>query len=64
VPHIWNVTSPPLVRVRVGAPVALEYDDIRADTERIMSAIVDLLPAEAREQRAPTEEELRRSKPS
>jgi putative phosphoserine phosphatase/1-acylglycerol-3-phosphate O-acyltransferase len=64
VPHVWNVTSPPLVRVRVGQPVALEYDDIRTDTERIMSAIVDLLPPEAREKREPTEDELRRSKPS
>jgi putative phosphoserine phosphatase/1-acylglycerol-3-phosphate O-acyltransferase len=65
VPHIWNVTSPPLVTVRVGRPVELAYDgDIRADTERIMSAIVDLLPPEARVKREPTEDELRRSKPS
>jgi putative phosphoserine phosphatase/1-acylglycerol-3-phosphate O-acyltransferase len=64
VPHVWNVTSPPRIRVRVGAPVALEYGDIHADTERIMSAIVDLLPDEARVEREPTEEELRLSKPS
>jgi putative phosphoserine phosphatase/1-acylglycerol-3-phosphate O-acyltransferase len=64
VPHVWNVASPPLVQVRVGRPVELVYDDIRADTERIMEAIMALLPQEAREARVPTEEELRRTKPS
>ncbi|HUP86531.1 MAG TPA: HAD-IB family hydrolase [Acidimicrobiales bacterium] len=64
VPNVLNVTNPPLVRVRVGRPVELAYDDIRADTERVMEAIMALLPPEAREEREPTAEELRRSKPS
>ena len=42
----------------VGGPVVLEYDDPDADTERIMAALVDQLPAEAREYREPTAEEL------
>ncbi len=53
-----NMTDPPLVTVRVGEPVALEYDDVDLDTKRIMAAIVDQLPPEAREQRQPTDEEL------
>ena len=64
VPNVLNVTNPPEVRVRVGRPVELAYDDVRADTERIMEAIMALLPPEAREVREPTEDELRRSKPS
>lgn len=44
-PNVLNVTNPPEVRVRVGRPVELAYDDPRADTERIMQAIMDLLPA-------------------
>ena len=64
VPNVLNITNPPTVRVRVGRPVALAYDDVRADTERIMEAIMALLPPEAREKRVPTEEELRKSKPS
>lgn len=63
-PNITNLTSPPTVRVRVGEPFALAGDDANADTERIMSAIVELLPAEARVYREPTPEELRRSLPS
>jgi putative phosphoserine phosphatase/1-acylglycerol-3-phosphate O-acyltransferase len=64
VPAVWNVTHPPTVRVRVGRAVELAYDDVRADTERIMEAIMALLPPEARETREPTEEELRKAKPS
>jgi putative phosphoserine phosphatase/1-acylglycerol-3-phosphate O-acyltransferase len=64
VPNVLNVTNPPTVRVRVGRAVELAYDDIRADTERIMEAIMALLPPESREKRVPTEEELRKSKPS
>ncbi len=64
VPNVLNLTNPPTVQVRVGRPVELAYDDIRADTERIMEAIMALLPPEAREAREPTEEELRKSKPS
>jgi putative phosphoserine phosphatase/1-acylglycerol-3-phosphate O-acyltransferase len=64
VPNVLNVTHPPSIRIRVGEPVELAYDDIRADTARVMEAIMALLPPEAREQREPTEDELRRSKPS
>ena len=42
----------------VGSPVALERLDADDDTEAIMAAIVDLLPAEARVRREPTPEEL------
>ncbi|MGI8794212.1 MAG: HAD-IB family hydrolase [Acidimicrobiales bacterium] len=58
VPHVWTVANPPEILIRVGDPVELSYDDIRADTERIMDAIVALLPPEAREEREPTPEEL------
>jgi len=64
VPHVWNVTSPPAVTVRFGAPVPLGYEDVHADTEAVMSAIVDLLPTQARVWHEPTDEELARAKPS
>jgi putative phosphoserine phosphatase/1-acylglycerol-3-phosphate O-acyltransferase len=63
-PNVLNVGNPPLVQVRVGPPVALTYDDPRADTERIMSAIVDQLPPDARRRRTPTADELALTKPS
>jgi len=63
-PHVWNVLSPPTVRLRVGGPVDLKYRSLKKDTERIMDSLVDLLPAEAREHRTPTEEELARTYPS
>ena len=58
-----NITDPPTVRIRVGPPVTLKYRSVDADTRRIMEAITDLLPAEAREHREPTPEELARSLP-
>jgi putative phosphoserine phosphatase / 1-acylglycerol-3-phosphate O-acyltransferase len=58
VPNMLNVSSPPTVRVRAGRPFTLPGEDLDADTEAIMSAIVDLLPPEAREHREPTPEEL------
>jgi putative phosphoserine phosphatase/1-acylglycerol-3-phosphate O-acyltransferase len=48
----------PLVTATVGPPVKLRYADADDDTRAIMSAIVDLLPPEAREARTPTAEEL------
>ncbi len=63
-PNITNITSPPLVTVRVGPPVHLQFDDLDADTRRIMDAISALLPPEGREFREPTEDELRRTFPS
>jgi putative phosphoserine phosphatase / 1-acylglycerol-3-phosphate O-acyltransferase len=57
-PRVWNVTSPPTVTVRVGEPVELKHRSSQADTRRIMAAIVDLLPPEARRRHEPTAEEL------
>jgi putative phosphoserine phosphatase/1-acylglycerol-3-phosphate O-acyltransferase len=50
--------SRPEVTVSVGRPVALDYEDPDRDTQRIMAAIADQLPPEAREHREPTDEEL------
>jgi putative phosphoserine phosphatase/1-acylglycerol-3-phosphate O-acyltransferase len=61
-PRIDPLHRPP-VSVRIGPPVVLTYDDVDTDTKRIMSAIVDLLPPEARERPAPTDEEIRRTYP-
>lgn len=62
-PDVTNVLHPPTVRIRIGDPMWLDGDDVGADTEAMMSAIVDLLPAEARELRTPTAEELARTYP-
>jgi putative phosphoserine phosphatase / 1-acylglycerol-3-phosphate O-acyltransferase len=62
-PNVLNVVDPPEVRVRVGEAVALRHRSLDADTKRIMAAIVDLLPAEAREARKPTAAELARTYP-
>lgn len=63
-PNVTNVLHPPTVRVRIGPPVTgLTGTDFRADTQRIMGAITDLLPPEARLRRIPTEEELARTYP-
>jgi putative phosphoserine phosphatase/1-acylglycerol-3-phosphate O-acyltransferase len=77
VPMLWNVANPPKVSVTVGPEVALRRDtgaddslasasDSLADenTKRMMSAIINLLPPEAREYREPTEAELRAALPS
>ena len=63
-PNMTNLLRPPLVRVRIGPPVeGLTHDDPHRDTERIMEAIVALLPEEAREFHEPTPEELRLTSP-
>jgi putative phosphoserine phosphatase/1-acylglycerol-3-phosphate O-acyltransferase len=62
-PRIWNVTNPPTVTIRVGDPVELKHRSAQADTRRIMAAIVDLLPPEARGRHEPTAEELARTYP-
>jgi putative phosphoserine phosphatase/1-acylglycerol-3-phosphate O-acyltransferase len=54
----FEFRSPPKVTATAGAPVELTRADLDADTKRIMEAIVDLLPPEARERRTPTAEEL------
>ncbi len=63
-PNVTNIGNPPVVRTRVGRPVELAYEDPRVDTERILDAIVALLPPEARERHEPTPEELIRATPS
>jgi putative phosphoserine phosphatase/1-acylglycerol-3-phosphate O-acyltransferase len=63
-PYVWNVLRPPRVQVRVGPPVDLAYDDLSADTERIMRAIMGLLPAESLLPYVPTSQELARTRPS
>jgi len=64
VPAVWNVLDPPTIRIRVGPPVeGLTGRSADADTKRIMKAIADLLPPEARVKRTPTPEELARTYP-
>jgi putative phosphoserine phosphatase/1-acylglycerol-3-phosphate O-acyltransferase len=63
-PNLLAVGHPPTVRVRVGRPIDLQYDDADADTKRIMEAIVELLPAAARKRHDPTPEELARTLPA
>lgn len=62
-PNVLNVVNPPTIRIKVGSPVALTYDDIDGDTARIMHAIMDLLPDESRWVVEPTEEQIRRASP-
>ena len=64
VPNVTNLAHPPNIRVRVGRPVELSYaDDAQVDTDRIMAAIMALLPPESRERHEPTAEELARTLP-
>ena len=63
VPNVLNVLDPPLVTVRVGAPVTLKHDDPDADTKKIMKAIMALLPAESREKHKPTAEQVAAAMP-
>jgi putative phosphoserine phosphatase/1-acylglycerol-3-phosphate O-acyltransferase len=64
-PNLVNVTSPPTVRTRVGPAVSgLTGRSVPADTKRIMAAIMALLPAESKQRRQPTPEELARTYPS
>ena len=48
----------PTVQIRFGAPIDDLSGDEHRDTAAIMSAIVELLPPEARERREPTREDL------
>lgn len=63
-PNVLAIGHPPTVRARVGGPVDLRYRSPDADTRRIMAALVDLLPEEARVHREPTPDELARSMPA
>lgn len=62
-PRLSGVDRPE-VRVRVGDPVALNHRSLDADTKRIMNALVEQLPPEARIRRTPTVEELAATYPS
>lgn len=62
-PNLLTLSNPPTVRIRVGEPVELLHRSAAADTRRIMAAVSDLLPPEARERREPTLEELRATYP-
>ncbi len=59
-----DLTDRPEITVRVGPPVKLAYKSPDADTKRIMKALVKHLPAEAREHRTPTADELAATYPS
>ena len=58
-----DLGEPAPIRVRIGEPVELKHRSLDADTKRIMAALVDQLPDEARVQRTPTEDELRATFP-
>lgn len=62
-PDVTSVLHPREVRIRVGEPVELTYRSAAADTRRIMAAITDLLPPQARSAYEPTDEELRATYP-
>lgn len=65
VPNVLALGNPPLVSVHVGKAVdGLEGTDPEADTQRIMAAIADQLPPEARQRHTPTDEELARTYPA
>ena len=64
VPNVANLQHPPRVTVTIGPPVPLGLSDAAADTATLMAAIVDLLPAEAREVHTPTAEELAATRPT
>jgi putative phosphoserine phosphatase/1-acylglycerol-3-phosphate O-acyltransferase len=58
-PDVTQLIHRPEVRVRVGPPVrGLTGTDFVADTAKIMAAIVDLLPPEARVRSTPSAEEI------
>ena len=59
----FNLSEPPEVTSTVGAPVALKHRSPARDTERIMAAVSELLPEQAREPYEPTDEELARTYP-
>ena len=68
-PDVLNLSNPPLVSITVGTPVELDRSGnsdeiIAANTDAIMTAISELLPAESRVQRVPTDAELRATFPS
>jgi putative phosphoserine phosphatase/1-acylglycerol-3-phosphate O-acyltransferase len=68
-PDVLNVSNPPLVSIKVGAPVELNRSGasneiVEANTRAIMEAISALLPPESRDEVTPTDEQLRATFPS
>jgi putative phosphoserine phosphatase/1-acylglycerol-3-phosphate O-acyltransferase len=63
VPTMTTLAHPPMIRVRVGAPVRLGLTDAVADSTAVMDAIRALLPDEASLRAEPTEEEIARTLP-
>ena len=63
-PYVMNLADPPTVTVTVGHPFHPDGSDPETATADLMDRIVDLLPAEAREHRTPTDQELARTTPS
>ena len=59
----FDLVGRPTVSVTVGEPVDLKYRSVNADTKRIMTAITEQLPEQARERHTPTPEELARTYP-
>jgi putative phosphoserine phosphatase/1-acylglycerol-3-phosphate O-acyltransferase len=57
-PKLLNVLERPKVTASVGEPVELKRKSLDADTKRIMKAIVNQLPPQARLPHDPTPEEL------
>lgn len=57
-PYVLNLADPPTIRVRVGESYHPSSDDPRQATAELMARIADLLPAESRADREPTELEL------
>ncbi len=62
-PDMTSVLHPKQITITIGESVELPYRSPVADTRRIMAAVADLLPAESRDQREPTEAELRTTYP-
>ena len=60
----FDLERRPTIRVRVGDAVPLRHRSLDADTKRIMKALVDLLPPEAKVRRTPTPEELAATYPA
>ncbi|NNC79468.1 MAG: HAD-IB family hydrolase, partial [Acidimicrobiales bacterium] len=53
----------PTISMTAGPAVELKRRSANADTKRIMTALTELLPPEARKKQKPTEEELARTYP-
>jgi putative phosphoserine phosphatase/1-acylglycerol-3-phosphate O-acyltransferase len=62
-PNVTTLTSPRAVSVTVGAPLSFSAADPKAQTAELMAAITALLPEEARQPRAYTDDELARTYP-